>query len=564
MQPKQSSTYLSSGTTTPTTPTVSLNGGIWDGKISLPKLFWWHDAGRLDLGLESSDTETGINRFELAIGTFTTNQNIMPWTPVSGTRNTTGNTVRIEAVLRQLNMPSGGSSNYVQVRAVNGAGTVSQVRTIRVRVDETPPALVNIPTQIQVQEIDDDDPRSESLKTLNPESHIIYLPEFSDPESGIKHLEYIVSAEKRIPVEAFESGQVTITNSETIKVTPSYQDSSYVYVRALNKADLYSDYVVTPFKTYDMTAPTTPLVTFEPVLNGLHIIFDNRSEDPETHIRGYIYAIGTSPGADDIKRWKPANEIDFNANELASNRGGNYYLIPNEDLPMDRKFYITLRAVNGQNRKSGRVESETIILSQKPPEFSDFSMKSDGHGVYVSGLVSDSATGVQRIDYRIRDRISGEILLQGTLYDSQPTVSVSIGSVYTIPGADWRHSVSVLLTARNAAGLTRNYNQDVILNASALDRVPAPGNVTVTTDLRTTVSWSASASPYLRRYEVIREESGVQTVVAEVEAGTLSFTLPLSIIKSTGHYGVRAVTISEHMSPVVFPPVINNKTQLTR
>ncbi len=582
-QPVQSTTQLPGSTATPSQPAITLNGAYPSsgGSQSIPA-FWWHQSNRLDLTLQSSDPESGINRFEIAIGTSILNQNILPWTTVTGTRETSGNTVKVNAIIRNLNLIQGSSFNFIQVRAVNGAGTISQIKQIRIRVDDTPPQLVvpatlaqnnliklssNLNESLTKNSLSNPDLSSGSRNLINfasnPEFHTIDLPEFTDPESGIKKIEYVVSGQAMIPYAKFEKGETIIATGTGIDVQPSYSDSSYVYLRAENGAGLHSNFVVISYKTRDLTNPTTPNFITSLNTQGLMLEFISESSDPETGVKGYRYAIGSTPGADDIRSWLPLNEIDFKPEDLMQTKLSRYIMLPNNILPMQREFYISIRALNGQNRLSANKVSGPIYISNTQPGFKDVKVKINNEMISLGGYAVDTVA-VRSVSYRIRDKINGEILNEGSINIFRPNPEITLNTSIALKDAHWRHSLSLMLTAENTSGLTKSLNQDILVNPAVLEKMSPPSGVTVNDGIGVSnmkiISWNASASPYLRRYEIIRRDGDGINVIGEADKGVHSFTYNESNPSSAVQYGVRAIAVSEHESVIVYPRIIVTTT----
>lgn len=447
-------------TTIPLTPEVTLIGAAPSGGTSTIPAFWWYDSGSLTLSLVSSDTQTGIQRFEMAIGSNPDTQNILPWNTVTGVRTTTGSSIRVDAVVRNLNLPQGTEGSFVQVRAVNGANVVSDVSQTRVMVDETPPQMdIFYPTT-------QGSTGEPGPNRTNPILHPVRVPRYSDPQSGLLRVEFITSPVSINPVSRFESGDYKVaSNGSTIYAPNSFMDSAYVFVRALNRAGLFTDITVLRYKTRDLTLPPVPAISVEQVINGLALVVNSDPTDPETGLLGMQFALGIKPGMFDIRNWPSDGEIDFPPNSfqkgIINGKSVGYYFISNNDLPFGKEFYVFLRNVNGQNTPSLTLDAGPFLVSQTPPAFFNLSFKTSGDKLSIGGSVEDQS-GVTRVRYRIEDKINGKTLQEGDLFKGPTSNTVNLSAVLLVPNLSDTEVVKISLFAENVAGLSRAIHQEII------------------------------------------------------------------------------------------------------
>lgn len=447
-------------TALPAKPAIALMGAIAAGGTTDIPAFWWTDTQRLNLEMVSSDSGTGIQKFEIAIGSQAGTQNILPWTTITGVRTTTGSSVKIEAVHRNLNLPQGTAGSFVQVRAVNGANLISDVSQIRVMVDDTPPSrdILYTPTAGTLLQ--------PGPNQTNPATHSVRLPPYSDPQSGLSRLEYIVSSQRINPVSRFESGShLTAGNAALLSLTPSFRDSSFVYVRALNRAGLYTDITVLAYKTRDITLPPVPAITVEQVINGLALVVNSDPTDPETGLLGMQFALGIKPGMFDLRDWPSGATIDFMPGTAikgtVNGRKAVYYFISNNNLPLGTEFFVFLRNINGQNVPSLILDAGPFMINQIPPDFFNISFNPTGDKLSIGGFVEDRA-GVTSVRYRIMDKNTGTILQEGDLYNGSPGNSINLSAILTVPKLSGTAVVRISLFAENIAGLSRAIHQEII------------------------------------------------------------------------------------------------------
>jgi hypothetical protein len=393
----------------------------------------------------------------------------------------------------------------------------------------------------------------------NVTSHAVRLPSFSDPETLIRRLEYIVSSQKRIPYTQFESGEfLTTFNGATISAAPSFRDSAFVYVRAVNRVGMPSDIVVVPYKTRDLTLPDTPLFTTLISTAGLEVRFAYPT-DTEAGITGFLYALGTTPGGTDIKGWGTPERPDIPATafKLFTWSGTYRYriTISNTELPMEQEFYLTLRSVNGQHIVSLPVTSTMIYISKTPPQFTDIKVDAAMDMLTIQGLATDKS-GMRRITSRIYDKITGEVLHLSTIYNGWGQIEVNINASFTITDLARRHSLGVSLIAENLPGLVRTLNTDVLINPATLSPMPAPTGVTeryISIRNQMQILWKAPATAYVSHYEVVRVEDEKEEILSRVEPQFTSTLYPVPSSGDTSRVGVRAVSVRGERSRIVFP-----------
>lgn len=176
---------------------------------------------------------------------------------------------------------------YVAARVLNGAGTWSQPTVSGpLRIDNTPPT-----TPV----VTDDGVYWTNTSNL----HASWISQ--DPESGIDHYTYCVGTTPNssdiIPWTDTVETSIILTGLSLIN-----GQTYYFTVRAVNRAGLVSDVGFSDGIKVDSTPPSQPVVNdggeTTPSPDCLH--FTVSSTDAESGIAGYIYRVGTSPGADDV------------------------------------------------------------------------------------------------------------------------------------------------------------------------------------------------------------------------------------------------------------------------
>ncbi|TVQ11158.1 MAG: collagen-like protein [Balneolaceae bacterium] len=451
-------------TSAPGLPKVTLNGAIRSGGTTSLPVFWWHNSRQLDVTITSSDNNTGILRFEISIGSRSGMTDILPWTTITGSReaiNGNTNAVKIDALIRNLNLPVGAEGVFVQFRAINGAGVASPVATSRVMVDETPA------THFTVLKSTPGTTSEPAPGLSNITSHGIRLPLFEDQESGLQNLEYVISNRPINVYERFDSGKFSVaSNFALIQAPVSFTDSSYVYTRARNRAGLYSDVVVIPYKTRDLTLPTNPQMIAEPAPVGLALIRTNRPLDPETGVLGLQYAIGAT-AIQAFRNLQDTLKIDIRESDfrniLYNGALAQRFIIPNEQLPDGQRFYLVTRSINGQMSASSPTIYGPFEITRTYPVYSDMSVRHLGNYLNIAGVISDE-TGLRNIHIRVTDADSRELLFDRVFYNGSPRVSFTLRNWFLINDLQHKGRVVVTITAENAIGLARTYRHEYIVN----------------------------------------------------------------------------------------------------
>ena len=186
----------------------------------------------------------------------------------------------------------------------------------------------------------------------------------ADEQSGIWHYEYLVTPDENVTDMHFAQGVFTTQNTAVVitsgegahqNVVFDFLDERYVHVRAMNNARLASGiYTVGPLMAEDPTRPTRPVVVGKAEPSEIKIYFTERSYDPESGMKGHQYSIGTSPGATDVRPWPGDDVMDFTDVSIIPRKASNtpHIAIPMGQLPFRANLYFNVRGVNGMNDKS--------------------------------------------------------------------------------------------------------------------------------------------------------------------------------------------------------------------
>ncbi len=399
-------------------------------------IYYSYNINQIDANWIGSDPESGILEYQYCVGTDYADSSVLNWTSAGG---------RTEVSINGLNLQNG-QTYYVNVRAKNGQFIWSPVTSSSgLVIDTTPPAVpgnaftvwfpqfyycwqpplvspVPLPPQL--------DPANGYPYTLGsftfrlnlpppqPPSISAYWDVSNDPESGILEYQYRVASATDSSIISPDWVSTSLNLTAAITGAPlSYTDSFFVKVIGLNYAGRASNPLrLGLYKPIDPTGPASPTASF---CYGLpagttYLLFTQPSYDPETGLKGYQVAIGTSIGGAEARGWP--SDVDFTgANDIGP---VNSWLLPNYNLA-DGTYYISVRGVNNQNMIScPTVTGPFIVDHTRPltPQASPSIILRRGGNVLrlMFENISDPESGVTRIEVSIGTRTRTRDILDWT------------------------------------------------------------------------------------------------------------------------------------------------------
>jgi hypothetical protein len=335
-------------TTPPGAPPVVRDGTWGQQSIAL-------SATQLSANWEPAwDAESGIKGYRYAIGTTPGGTDVVHWTPLANVLGVTKTGLRLTA----------GQTCYFSVKAVNGAGLVGGATTSRgqkVGTDTTPPSA---PAAVRDggmygtmgTDCDATDSTTELACNFDP----------ATAPSGIKGYQYAVGTTPGgtdtvpwtpgLPANA----HLMYVHAGKLKLTPGQR--YYFSIRAVSNAGLTgpaasSDGQVVVDKS-DTTPPTAPPAVRDGTGAGssttgsttqLSANWD-MSTDPESGIKGYQYAIGTTAGGTQTVNWTDLAYVS------SVTRSGL-------SLTVGRTYYFSVRAKNGAGLTGAATHSkgQTVV-----------------------------------------------------------------------------------------------------------------------------------------------------------------------------------------------------------
>ena len=406
----------SSDDTPPTTPIVT-TGGTYSSRQDL-----------LYAGWDADDPESGIQRFEYAVGTYSGETggtapalskgtesrepllgstledvegslaktitpvsvptDILDWTSAGG---------RTEANLRGLALDHG-VQYVISVRAVNGAGLESVGSSAPILVDTTPPGK---PTITSFQQVGADG---------HDNSTAFSFQETQDPESGV--LFYQIALGTSADLDNIFPWTVVAGLAGTVVDLPVLEGGTvFLQVKAVNGAGLESTAVADLTMVYaDATPPPEAAVATVPSMyltDGSQLTLNWAAvEDGDSGVIGYEYGIGTSPAAADVLSWVPVGSPRapylLGQGSVPGAGGEDSLEIELTDLSLSAgaSYYAVVKSINGSGLQSLGASEAFIVDSSAPVDTAlsaaESSSERDTLSVHLSARDSESGIAAYR------------------------------------------------------------------------------------------------------------------------------------------------------------------------
>jgi hypothetical protein len=177
----------------------------------------------------------------------------------------------------------------------------------------------------------------------------------SDPESGIAEYQYALGLSPTDPGAGYIVNWTSCGQQASASIAGSLQfgKTYYVYVKARNNSDLWSDVVASDGIRLDPTPPVMGAVVDDGEFlcdESYPITASWSASDPETGIAEYQYALGTScadPGAGYVAGWTSCGQ----QTSLS---------IPGTMLELGKTYYLYVKARNGADTWSDVAVSDGI------------------------------------------------------------------------------------------------------------------------------------------------------------------------------------------------------------
>lgn len=364
----------------------------------------------------SADSESGVDRFSYSIGTAAGSTNVVEWTDVGPATSITRTGLSLADGVRY----------YINVRAMNKVGLVSEVGSSDgILIDTTvPPA----PT------VTDDGAFTSSLDRLHATWTAVTAP------SGIASYEYSIgTAPGNTGVRGWtNAGLVNEITATNLALTSGM--TYFINVRAISAVGVPGTVGSSDGITVDVTPPTQPVVTDSGAYwsSPTELTASWTTSDPESGIASCEYAVGSAPGASDVRGWTVVGPVTS-------------AVIGGLSLVDARTYYISIRATNGAGLVSEVGTSDGILIDLTPP--STPTVADDGacttnpgqlHAVWASW---DAQSGIAKYEYAVGTAAGSTDVLGWT--DAGSATEKTIAGLSLQSGM--RYYISVRAT--NGAGL---------------------------------------------------------------------------------------------------------------
>jgi hypothetical protein len=312
--------------------------------------------------------------------------------------------------------------------------------------------------------------------------------ESTDSQSGVSHYEYIVSESSTVTADDYQGQSVRTTDEKSIEYSGNFTGSLledhdseiYVHVRAKDIAGYASEILsIGPLTPPDKSSPNTGRIQAKIDPNDVKMYITELPYDPETDLLGIQYAVGTSPGSNDLRDWPSQNTIDF---EWNSDKNGDLYWaswspstvdrffsIPKSSLPAGDTFYISYRTVNTRGMKSAVRSTGPLNLDETRPLTPSINLSYNRTTRQLSvslNDIEDPESGIASVRYSVWYPNTFSIIRswsnmhshtgnrQGE-FNLSKTVSFNQGEIETPT------NIRVKIRIKNGAGLERTFYKQV-------------------------------------------------------------------------------------------------------
>ena len=372
-------------------------------------------ANTLHVVYASGDVESGVAYYEYSVGTAAGLTDVLTWQSAGLVKDET---------ITGLSLANG-VMYYINVRAYNRAGLMSEGHSNGILVDLTPPVLTITDALIQTNQVQ---------ATVS----------VSDPESGVAQVQYLLLTSPVLPVSP---NWLSATVGQAIVISGVFAPGQTYYVasRAVNGAGTAGAAVFSKALALDSTPPAVPVVTddgkYQSNAASLHASWV--SQDPESGIDHYSYCIGSTSGASDALGWTDTTAASATATGLS--------------LVCGKTYYFGVRATNRVGLTSVPGYSDGITVDTTPPSqpvvVDDGETTSSPDYLHFTLSSTDAESGIAGYSYYIGTSPSDAGV--ATYVSSSPQGSIVAYGLALVPGVKYY----VYAKAVNGAGLWSTVGQ---------------------------------------------------------------------------------------------------------
>ena len=363
-------------------------GNVYDGITGGTEIEWTNNTASVSAYWSGyTDTYSGIEYYEYAIGTPTSDVGVVPWTIV-GTNSTF-----FHDSLSMVN----DVIYHTSVRAADGVGNSSLISRSNGFTIDTDDAVI---TSI----IEGD--QTEDWDYQGSDSTFIIAWSGNDAASGIDYYEYAVGTDPDSTdvVNWTLAGQNTSVSIDSLELSEGGRGTRYYgLARATDLAGNTSNTFSGDGVEVDISPPEIGIV-IDGVANDIlftgadtNLTATWQGFDSLSGITYYEYAIGLSPGAVDVLSW-------------VNNSQDTTISVGLLTLDHATVYYQSVRAIDLVNNVSIAASSNGIITDHSPPEAG---VINDGPGIDEAWIITndrlylnwngfqDSTSGIQYYEYAI-------------------------------------------------------------------------------------------------------------------------------------------------------------------
>lgn len=440
----------------------------------------------------ASDLQSGIQRYEYAVGTYSSPEadetgnddsyyiegygsalepvvgqagigdwtsvptDVVPWTDAGG---------RTAAIIKSLDLQHG-HEYVVSIRATNGTGKQSTGTSEPILVDLTPPEGLQI-TEFVQQTVDE-----------YPNSVKFGFSLAEDPETEVL-AQYVAMGRTSTSDDLYPWTEVYFDFGRIANVPVAEGEPMFLLVKAVNSVGLES--VVSAelqFSYNDNSPPPSPMVVTSPQqssTDGSQLSIGwNGVQDLGSGIVAYSYGISstniTDPSLEpDILNWVDANLSE--APYYIYKRFGGSLTLPGaeyearrQDLNLSGRVYAVVKVTNGSGL-STIAHSQPIIFDSSPPEYADVFAEPKQYSqaqLECRLTAGDRESGIESYRYKIY-RIQEDPRLpwvSSSWINAEAPLTGDISLLLRIsefppPGLEFGQQYQLNFLVRNRSGLSR-------------------------------------------------------------------------------------------------------------
>ena len=296
------------------------------------------DTTKLAANFMSSDDESGIDHYRYSVGTLEYTDSILKDQYVSE-----------ENILTNELLLKPGNVYFFTVKAINKAGLVSmEDMSDGIKVVNQYPEIYNVDDYGDFTTFNNQIIVSwECNSTFVPIDHYkVALSNSATPTN----LEWMVVNEKQAIITPDDVGLESFADGEKY----------YIYIKGIDKAGIETPTSAlgkTDGIMVDSSPPSKPVILHPDSYTTNDLTLRWRTQEPDSGIKAYRYAVGSSRGSTDITgEWKVVNTDEK-----------NFTKVLNVNLNHNHRYFVTVQALNRTGLWSEMGSGQGVIADLTPP-----------------------------------------------------------------------------------------------------------------------------------------------------------------------------------------------------